>query len=86
MTNVASKGRGGAFTIGSSTGGVIHTIQGVPGSMEFARAVANPPKPAADPTPALQATEAAEAPVMEKPRNPIAPLPETLLTRLRGTN
>ena len=80
VTNAASKGRGGAFTIGSSTGGVIHTIQGVPGSMEFARAVANPPKPAADPTPAPQATEAAEAPVMEKPRNPIAPLPETLLT------
>lgn len=80
VTNVTSKGRGGAFTIGSSAGGVIHTIQGVPGSMEFARAVANPPKPVADPTPAPQATEAAEAPVMEKPRNPIAPLPETLLT------
>ena len=79
-TNVASKGRGGAFTIGSGTGGVIHTIQGVPGSMEFARAVANPPKPAAEPTPAPQAVEAADAPVMEKPRNPIAPLPETLLT------
>ena len=80
VTNVASKGRSGAFTIGSNAGGVIHTIQGVPGSMEFARAVANPPKPVADPTPAPQATEAAEAPVMEKPRNPIAPLPETLLT------
>ncbi|MBB24458.1 MAG: cell division protein FtsZ [Geminicoccus sp.] len=79
-TNVASKGRGGAFTIGSGTGGVIHAIQGVPGSMEFARAVANPPKPAAEPTPAPQAVEAADAPVMEKPRNPIAPLPETLLT------
>jgi len=79
-TNAASKGRGGAFTIGSGTGGVIHTIQGVPGSMEFARAVANPPKPAAEPTPAPQAVEAADAPVMEKPRNPIAPLPETLLT------
>ena len=79
-TKVASKGRGGAFTIGSGTGGVIHTIQGVPGSMEFARAVANPPKPAAEPTPAPQAVEAADAPVMEKPRNPIAPLPETLLT------
>ncbi|MGB1082090.1 MAG: cell division protein FtsZ, partial [Alphaproteobacteria bacterium] len=59
-TNVASKGRGGAFTIGSGTGGVIHTIQGVPGSMEFARAVANPPKPAAEPTPAPQAVEAAD--------------------------
>ncbi|MEC8038133.1 MAG: cell division protein FtsZ [Pseudomonadota bacterium] len=80
VTNVASKGRGGAFTIGSGTGGIIHTIQGVPGSMEFARAVANPPKPAADPTPAPQAVDAADTPVMEKPRNPIAPLPETLLT------
>ena len=80
VTNVASKGRSGAITVNGNAGGVIHTIQGVPGSMEFARAVANPPKPAAEPTPAPQAVEAADAPVMEKPRNPIAPLPETLLT------
>ena len=80
VTNVASKGRSGAITVNGNAGGVIHTIQGVPGSMEFARAVANPPKPAADPAPAPQAVEATDAPVLEKPRNPIAPLPETLLT------
>ena len=80
VTNVASKGRSGAITVNGNAGGVIHTIQGVPGSMEFARAVANPPKPATDPAPAPQAVEAADAQVMEKPRNPIAPLPETLLT------
>ena len=67
----------------TGAGGVIHTIQGTPGTMEFARSVANPPKrsPAQQQSEGGSAGEAATIPTPElKPRNPIAPLPESLLT------
>ena len=66
----------------TGAGGVVHTIQGQPGTMEFARSVANPPKPSGS----SEATSSgSDAPVAgplpaPKPRNPIAPLPESLLT------
>ncbi len=67
----------------TGAGGVIHTIQGTPGTMEFARSVANPPKrsPAAPQSDGGNTGDTAGAPAPElKPRNPIAPLPESLLT------
>ena len=67
----------------TGAGGVVHTIQGTPGTMEFARSVANPPKrnatvshPDRD---SMDQAASVQAPV-QKPRNPIAPLPESLLT------
>ena len=82
-STAAGAGAGHGFSIAGQTGGVIHTIQGVPGSMEFARAVANPPKPITTPEVrhAAEHHDVAEAPVIEKPRNPIAPLPESLLNQ-----
>lgn len=67
----------------TGAGGVVHTIQGTPGTMEFARSVANPPKHATQPSApeAAPSTTQATVPIAEaKPRNPIAPLPESLLT------
>lgn len=67
----------------TGAGGVVHTIQGTPGTMEFARSVANPPKQASSLSAAESATteNASTAPASAlKPRNPIAPLPESLLT------
>ena len=67
----------------TGSGGVVHTIQGQPGTMEFARSVANPPKPSTG-TPSVAGIQgdpsAAVAMPAAKPRNPIAPLPESLLT------
>lgn len=67
----------------TGAGGVVHTIQGTPGTMEFARSVANPPKRNQTVSSADRGNvdEAAGAPAaVQKPRNPIAPLPESLLT------
>ena len=67
----------------TGAGGVVHTIQGTPGTMEFARSVANPPKRTSSSTSSETATPEgtiAAAAAVQKPRNPIAPLPESLLT------
>lgn len=67
----------------TGAGGVVHTIQGTPGTMEFARSVANPPKrnqtPGSGDMVSADEVTAAQMPA-QKPRNPIAPLPESLLT------
>lgn len=67
----------------TGAGGVVHTIQGTPGTMEFARSVANPPKRNQPLSASDRGSidEFAGAPIAaQKPRNPIAPLPESLLT------